>query len=103
MYLKWSSLYILNVEITYRDYKQCDPSKFKKELENVLTKENIGSCTKFDEQSLKVLNIHALLKGKLLRANRVPDISKYLRKAIMKRSFLEKMFFEKQTDHSLKS
>ena len=50
-------------EITYRDYKQFDPSKFKKELKNGLTKENIDSCTKctkFDEQFLKVLNIHAL-------------------------------------------
>ena len=35
-------------EITYRDYKQFDLLKFKKEL-NVLTKENIDSCTKFDE------------------------------------------------------
>ena len=35
-------------EITYRDYKQFDPSKFKKELKNVLTKENIDSCTKFE-------------------------------------------------------
>ena len=44
-------------EITYRDYKQFDSSKFKNELKNVLTKENIDSCTKF-EQFLKVLNSH---------------------------------------------
>ena len=30
-------------EITYRDYKQFDPSKFKKELKNVLTKENVDT------------------------------------------------------------
>ena len=36
-------------EITYRDYKQFDSSKFKNELQNVPTKENIDSCTKFDE------------------------------------------------------
>ena len=40
-------------EITCRDYKQFDSSKSKKELKNVLTKENIDSCTKFDEQLLK--------------------------------------------------
>ena len=34
-------------EIKPKDYKQFDPSKFKKELKNVLTKENIDSCTKF--------------------------------------------------------
>ena len=48
----------------------------------VLTKENIDSCTQFDEQSLKVLNIHAPLKRKLLRTNHAPYISKNLRKAI---------------------
>ena len=31
-------------EITYRDYNQFDSSKFKNELKNVLTKENIYSC-----------------------------------------------------------
>ena len=36
-------------EITYRDHKQFDSSKFKNNLKNVLTKENIDSCTKFDE------------------------------------------------------
>ena len=90
-------------EITYRGYKQFDPSKFKKELKNVLTKENIDSCTKFDEQFLKVLNIHAPLKRKLLRANHAPYISKTLRKAIMRRSYLEKVYFKKRTDLSLKA
>ena len=78
--------------ITYSDYKQFDSSKFKNELKNVLTKENIDSCTKFDEQFLKVLNSHALLKRKLLRANHTPYISKTLRKAIIKRSYLENIF-----------
>ena len=90
-------------EITYRDYKQFDPSKFKKELKNVLTKEKVGSCTKFDEQFLKVLNIRAPLKRKLLTANHAPYISKTLQKAIMMRSYLEKIYFKKRTDHSLKA
>ena len=82
-------------EITYRDYKQSDSSKLKTELKNVLTKENIDSCTKFDEQFLKVLNIHAPLKRKLSRANHAQYISKTLREAIMKRSYLEKLYFQK--------
>ena len=90
-------------EITYRDYKQFDPSKFKKELENVLTKENIDSCAKFNEQILKVLNMHAPLKRTLLRANHAPCISKTLRKAIMRRSYVEKVYFKKRTDHSIKA
>ena len=56
-------------EITYRDYKEFGFSKFKAELKNVLTKENIDSCTKFDKTFLKVLNIHAPSKRKLLRGN----------------------------------
>ena len=83
-------------EITYRDYKQFDPSKFKKELKNVFMKENIDSCTKFDEPFWKVLNIHAPLKRKLLRANHAPYISKTLRKAIMRRSYLEKIYFKNE-------
>ena len=38
---------------TYREYKQFNSSKFRNELKNVITKENID---KFDEQFLKVLN-----------------------------------------------
>ena len=56
-------------EITYRDYKQFGFWKFKADLKNVLTKENIDNCTKFDEHFLKVLNIHAPLKRKLLSDN----------------------------------
>ena len=35
-------------EITFVDYKQYDSSKFKNELKNILTKENINGYTKFD-------------------------------------------------------
>ena len=88
-------------EITYRDYKQFDPSKFNKELNDILTKENIDSCIKFDQQFLKVLNINAALKIKLFRANHAPYISKTLRKAVIRRGYLEKIYVKKQTDHSL--
>ena len=81
-------------EITYRNYKQFDPSKYKKELKNVLPKENIDNCNKFDEQFLKVLNIHEPLKRKLLRANHARHISKTLRKVILRRSYLEKIYFK---------
>ena len=85
-------------ETNYRDYKEFDPSKFKNELKNVLTKENIDSCinNKFDEQFLKVSNSHAPLKRKLLRANTI-------RKAIMKRFYLGKIYFPKTNRSFLKS
>ena len=62
--------------ITYRDYKQFNSLKFNNELKNVLTTENIDNCTKFDEKFLEVLDQHAPLKQKLLRANHASYVSK---------------------------
>ena len=73
--------------ITYRVYKKFDSLKFNKELKNILTKENIDNCTKFDKKYLEVLDKNAPLKRKLLRANHVSYVSKSLRKAIMRRSY----------------
>ena len=56
-------------QITYRDYKKFDSLKFNNELNNVPTIENIDNCTKFNEKFLEVLDKHAPLKRKLLRAN----------------------------------
>ena len=49
-----------------------------------------------------ILNMHAPLKKKLLRANHSQYITKSMRKAIMRRSKLEKIYFKKQTNESLK-
>ena len=65
--------------------------------------EYVDSCSKFDEIFLKVLNRHAPLKKKMLRANHAPYVSKALRKAIMKRSCLENVYFKKQDNHSLRA
>ena len=53
---------------------------------------------------MTVLNRHAPLKKKILRANHSSYMSKTLRKAIMRRSYLEKKYFKKKktkTDQSL--
>ena len=49
-----------------------------------------------------MLNKHAPLNKKVARANHAPYITKNLRKAIMKRSYLEKVYFKKKTPDSLK-
>ena len=54
-------------------------------------------CMKF----LQVLNIHTPLKRKLLLILHHIAISKTLRKAITRRSYLGKIYFKKGTDHSL--
>ena len=47
--------------------------------------------------------MHAPLKKKLLRTNHSQYVTKALRKAIMRRSKLEKIYFKKQTNESLKA
>ena len=90
-------------QITYKDYKKFDSLKFNNELKNALSIENIDNCIKFDEKFLEVLDKQAPLKRKLLRANHVSYVSKSLRKAIMRRSYLEKMYFKNRTENSLKA
>ena len=90
-------------KITYRDYKNFDSVRFNDELKYVLAKEKIPSCTKFHEKFLRILNKHAPIKSKLLRANHASYISNPFRKAIMKRFYLESLYFIKLTDHSLRN
>ena len=47
--------------------------------------------------------MHTPLKNKLLRANHSQYVTKTLRKAILRRSRLEKIYFKKQTNESLKA
>ena len=89
--------------ITYRDYKRFDSLKFSNQLKNVLTIENIDNCTNFDEKFLEVLDKHAPLKRKLLRANHASYVSKALRKAITRRSYLENVSFKNHTENSLRA
>ena len=64
-------------------------------MKEEFSREYVGSCSKFDEILLKVLNRHALLKKKMIRANHAPYMSKALRKDIMKRSCLvQQLLFE---------
>ena len=70
-------------------------------LQYVLDKDKIKSCIMFEELFLKVLDKHAPVKKKVVRANHAKYISKPLRKAIMKRSYLEKVYLKKKTPFSL--
>ena len=69
----------------YKDYKYFDRSKFKNNLNEKLS-EGISNYESFETTFIEVLNKHAPLRKKLLRANLVPYITKILRKAIMCRS-----------------
>ena len=90
-------------QTSYRDHEKFDSVRFNDELKYVLAKEKFTSHTKFDEMFLRILNKHASIKSKLLRANHASYISKTLRKAIMKRSYLENLYFKKRASHSLRN
>ena len=82
-------------EIVCRSYKYSNSQNFNDELKFLFSKENIYSCSKFNQTFLNVLNKHASLKKKQLRANHASYASKSLGKAIMRRSYLENVYFIK--------
>ena len=74
-------------EVFYREYNCFDFSKFNNELKLVFSDGNIPSYDKTENLFLEVLNSHATVKKKMLRANFIQLMSKPLRKAIMKRFY----------------
>ena len=82
-------------DMMYRDYKNFDQDIFTQELRTSLSSEAIPEYTSFEHNFLGVLNKQVPLKKKVLRANHAPYVTKPLRKAIMKRSYLEKLYFKK--------
>ena len=90
-------------ELFYRDYKKFNFSDFNNELKNIFSRNTVGSCYQFEQIFLKVLDKHAPMKRKLLRANHSSYISKPLRKAIMRRSHLEKVYNKNKSEKSFKA
>ena len=90
------------LKINYRKYKFFDEIAFNEDLKFAFDNNEILNCEQFEETIMKTLNQHAPLKKKVLRANNAPYITKKLRKAIMKRSQLEKIYLKNLTDKTLK-
>ena len=90
------------IERTYRDMKHFDREVFRSDLISEISK--IGSdYNVFDDTFNKVLDKHAPIKTKLLRANHKPYVTKAMRKAIMKRSELATKYRRSPTDENLKA
>ena len=85
-------------EVLYRDYKS-----FNEDLQNNLSTTQINTCKPFEDTFLSVLKMHTPLKKKLLRANHSLYVTKALRKTIMRKSNLGKIYFKEQTNESLKA
>ena len=76
--------------IFYRNYKKFDNLKFKEALNRELMKHDLNNIDyeNFHEIVLSILNAHAPLKKKHLRANHASFVTKEFRKAVMKRERL---------------
>ena len=76
--------------ISYRDYRNYSPMRFRAEIEETL--HNYGMFNIFNDDFvylfMYVLNTHAPIKYKYVRANDNPFVTKEMRKAIMLRSKL---------------
>ena len=74
--------------IKYRDYKRFNSSSFLNDV-NIYLPTLSTNFSNFQEVFEEIIERHAPLKTKFLRANNKPHVTKLLRKAIMKRSQLK--------------
>ena len=88
--------------VYYRDYKNFDLYNFRTDLREQLSRTTEKDYFHFELIFLKVLEVHAPMKKKVLRANDKPFMTKALRKAIMRRSALKNRYLKNKTDESLK-
>ena len=87
------------IKISYRDYKNYNSFNFKEELKYKLNSDNTSSIdyNKFQTILCEVLDKHAPLKKRCLRANNSPFMTKQLRKMIMNRSRCKNTYFKNKT------
>ena len=90
-------------ELFYRDYKKFSFSDFNDELKTNFSRNTVESRYQFDQIFLNVLGKHAPMKRKLLRANHSSYISKPLRKAIMRRFHLKKVYYNNKSEKIFKA
>ena len=80
--------------VNYRDYQNFLNNEFRAELDNEMSKHDLGNMEyqHFLNIFIDILNKHAPMKQKYLRANQGRFMTKDLHKAIMKRSRLRNKF-----------
>ena len=80
----------------YRDYKTFDENNFNNDLKSKLDTINNLDYITFEDIFISVLNTHAPIKTKILRASNHKFMTKALRKAIMTRSRLKSIYLKNQ-------
>ena len=88
--------------IIYRDYKKFDVNTFRHDLEDSLSEMNtrVINFSEFNERVETVLNEHAPIKKKCIRANDGPFMTKALRKAIYTRTSLRNRYNKNRTQEN---
>ena len=88
--------------VNYKDYQNFRKNEFRAELDNEMLKHDLGNMEyqHFLNIFIEILNKHAPMKQKYLRANQGRFMTKDLHKAIMKRSRLRNKFLRDRTDIS---
>ena len=86
--------------IYYRDYKKFDLLTFRRELRDALRNTVVLGYAHFEHIFLTILDKHAPVKQRVVRANDKPYMTKVLRKAIMRRSFLKNKYQKLKTDEA---
>ena len=81
-------------EISCRNFRDFKEDNFNRDLQNRFSAEFAEEYDPFEKVFLDVLNKHAPLKKKVVRADHAPYTTKTLRKTIIKRSYLEKVHFK---------
>ena len=89
--------------VYYRDYKKFDLLVFRRELRDELRKSVVLGYAHFEHIFLTVLDKHAPVKQRVVRANDKPYMTKVLRKAIMRRSFLKNKYQKLKTEEAQKA
>ena len=88
--------------INYSDYRHFDRNSFRCALKFKLSKISRHSYSSFERVFLEILNDHAPLKQKTIRANHAPYMTKTLRKAVMHGSQLETKYRKQPADINTK-
>ena len=80
--------------MSYRDYKHFSQPHFRSELQQHLSKYDMYELSndEFVKILMNILDRHAPIKQKYIRANQGPFMTKELRKAVMIRSSLRNKF-----------
>ena len=91
------------MQINYRNYRHFNKNSFNEDLKLAFNNTDIRTCEEFEEIFKNLLDHHAPLKKKILRANNAPYITAKIRKEIMKKCQLENIYRKTLTEKFLKA